>query len=401
MECLVISFTYPGEVRKVADRFKDLFSLCGIDFKVACCFFCYSLFGCKSLSELVKICPWSPSVSTLNRNLGGFRPNRAMKRLREQILKKYSDMNPNDFCYAVDDTANPRYGKTIFRSGRFGSSGGVYSGQKVLLIALVDIRRKIAFPLSYAFLTSKKDPNHTSAPEVAIHLFEEILQSKFPPLPVTADSWFDSFSFMFNLYALGLSYSGEIKSNRKVIALSGRKWKSLQQFFKGMDRRKAKKKYYSESTGLIRQLELPMKIIAVFNNKNDKKAFAYYVSTDDSLLGARLWKLSRARWCIECLFRDLKQNLSFGKLPCGGEGASDLSVCIPLILATSLRLDPEIWSAYSGATIGAKVKQFREDSLQSSIEFIARNPGDRKVTQFNTRRNSVNKKPTNRLAEAV
>lgn len=119
------------------------------------------------------------------------------------------------------------------------------------------------------------------------------------------------------------------------------------------------------------------------------------------MFGARLWKLSRARWCIECLFRDLKQNLSFGKLPCGGEGASDLSVCIPLILATSLRLDPEIWSAYSGATIGAKVKQFREKSLKSSIEFIALNPNNFKVAQFNSRRNCVNKKPTNRLAEAA
>lgn len=397
----MISFTYPDEVRKVADRFKDLFSICGIDFKIVCCFFCYSLFGCKSLSELVKICPWSPSVSTLNRSFVGFKPNRAMRRLREQILKKYPNMNPNDFCYAVDDTANPRYGKTIFKSGRFGSSGGIYSGQKVLLIVLVDIRRKIAIPLSYAYLTSRKDPNHIPATEVAINLFEEILESNFPPLPVTADSWFDSFSFMFNLYVLGLSYSGEIKSNRKVIAPSGRKWKSLQQFFKGMVRRKSKKKYYSESTGFIRKLELPVKIIAVFNNKNDKKAFAYYVSTDYSMIGARLWKLSRARWCIECLFRDLKQNLSFGKLPCGGEGASDLSVCIPLIPATSLRLDPEIWNAYSGATIGAKVKQFREGSLKKSIEFIAMNADARKVAHFNNRRSSVNKKPTNRLAEAA
>lgn len=397
----MVSFTYPEEVRKVVDRFKDLFSICGIDFKTAGCFFCYSLFGCHSLSELVKTCPWSPSVSTLNRNLSEFKPNRTMRRLREQILKKYPDMNPNDFCYAVDDTANPRYGKTIFRSGKFGSSSGIYSGQKVLLIVLVDIRRKIAIPLSYAFLSSKKDPGHIPATEVAINLFEEILDSNFPQLPVTADSWFDSFKFMYSLYAIGLSYSGEIKSNRRIIGLAGRKWKSLQQFFKGSDRSRTKKKYYSEGLGFIRKLDLPLKIIAVFNNKNDKAAFAYYVSTDESVVGVRLWKLSRARWCIECLFRDLKQNLSFGRLPCGGEGASDLSVCIPLILAASLRLDNEIWNTYSGATIGTKVKQFREESLKSSIDFIARNPKNFKVVQFNSRRSHVNKKPTNSPAEAA
>ncbi len=64
----------------------------------------------------------------------------------------------------IEESTNPRYGKTIFRSGRFGSSGGIYSGQKVLLIVLVDIRRKIAIPLSYAFLTSKKDLSHIPAP---------------------------------------------------------------------------------------------------------------------------------------------------------------------------------------------------------------------------------------------
>ncbi len=316
----MISFTVPNGIRKVSDRFKDIFSDCGIDYHELCCLFAYFLFSSKSLSCFVRLCAWSSSVSNLSRSSSLFKPNRAMKRLRERVLKKFLPyMNPKDFCYAIDDTSNPRYGKSIFRTGKFGGSGGIYSGQKVLVIVLVDIKNKISIPLSYAFLTSKKDPQHVPGHEVAITLFKEILDSKFPKLPVTADSWFDSFSFMLNLLTIGLHYSGEIKSNRKVKGIRGRVWKSLKNYFSSFDRKRVGPKYISESKVFIRKLSSTLKIIAVYNNKTEKKAFAYYVSTDLSIVGARLWKLSRARWCIECLFRDIKQNLSFGKLPCSGE----------------------------------------------------------------------------------
>jgi IS4 transposase len=55
--------------------------------------------------------------------------------------------------------------------------------------------------------------------------------------------------------------------------------------------------------------------LAVYNRRNGKNAFAYYVSTDLKMIGARIWEITRARWKIEWMFPDLKQNLSFGSLP--------------------------------------------------------------------------------------
>src|SRR5688572_30145872 len=98
----MLSFIVPGSIRKVADQYKDLFSDCGIGFSMLCALLCYFLFGAKSFSALVRMCPWAPSVSSLSRAAARFRPNRAMRRLRERVLKKYSHINNNDFCFAVD-----------------------------------------------------------------------------------------------------------------------------------------------------------------------------------------------------------------------------------------------------------------------------------------------------------
>jgi hypothetical protein len=403
-ECLVISFTVNKEIRKWCDRSKDLFSELDIGFKLQCALYGYFLFGANSLSDFSRLCPWSYSVSSLSRAVAKFNPNRTMRRMRSSILKKYGHMNPDDFCYAIDDTSNPRYGKTIFRSGRFGGSGGVYNGQKVLVIVLVNIKEGFALPLTYSFIASKKsDPeNYRPGHEVAIDLFCDILDSGYPPLPVTADSWFDSHEFMLNLQSIGLNYCGEIKSNRKVMGMSCRIWKTLKSFFKKKVRKKTKnKKFYSEEILEIRNFTHPIKCIAVFNGRSDKKAFAYYVSTDSTMAGATLWKLSRARWKIECLFRDMKQNLSFGQLPCSGPGGSDLSVCLPMILITSLRLNSETCKQGHLSTIGAQVKMIREASLSKGIEFIASRPTDELVVKFANRRSSINRKPTDRSAEAA
>ena len=402
--CLVISFTASKEIRKWCDRSKDLFSDLGIGFKLQCALYGYFLFGANSLSDFSRLCPWSYSVSSLSRGVAKFNPNRFMRRLRASVLRRYPDMNPDDFCYAIDDTSNPRYGKTIFRSGRFGGSGGVYNGQKVLVIVLVNIKEGFALPLAYTFIASKKsDPeNYIPGHELAIDLFCDILDSGFPPLPVTADSWFDSHEFMLNLQSIGLNYCGEIKSNRKVMGMSCLVWKNLKSFFKNKNRKKAKKKkFYSEELLEIRKFIHPIKCIAVFNHRSDKKAFAYYVSTDPTMAGATLWKLSRARWKIECLFRDMKQNLSFGQLPCSGPGGSDLSVCLPMILITSLRLNSETCKQGHLSTIGAQVKMIREKSLTKSIDFIAAKPNDELVLKIANRRSSINRKPTDKTAEAA
>ncbi|MDH4468304.1 MAG: hypothetical protein QE271_09610, partial [Bacteriovoracaceae bacterium] len=94
-------------------------------------------------------------------------------------------------------------------------------------------------------------------------------------------------------------------------------------------------------------------------------------------------------------------NLSFGQLPCSGPGGSDLSVCLPMILITSLRLNSETCKQGHLSTIGAHVKMIREASLIKSIDFIAAKPNDELVVKFSNRRRSINRKPTDEAAEAA
>ena len=120
------------------------------------------------------------------------------------------------------------------------------------------------------------------------------------------------------------------------------------------------------------------------------------------MTGARLWELSRARWKIECLFRDLKQNLSLARLPCGGKEAADLSVCLPLFLYTSLQLDPpEDWRLEKREPVGTMVKKIREFELERSLNLIVAKPKHEKVQILRARRSRVTQKPVNSTAGKV
>jgi hypothetical protein len=399
----VLSFTVPGGVRKVHDRFRSIFPTTGALAAYAnqCALYCFFLFGCTSLCALARSCPWSRSVSDLSRAVEQFPGDRFMRRLRASILRRYKgELRPEDFVFAVDDTSNPKYGKFIYRCAHWHDSKKPVLGQKVLVVVLVDARRGIALPLAYAFAIKKTEPDYKSMPDLALDLFADILASGFPKLEVTCDSWFDSTAFMRGLKSLGLVYAGEIKSNRVLKAGASPKvpWRKMPDFFEGRPRRgvrakaehpshrrrrgRKKMRFIVEETVMIRGYPDPVKVIAAYNRRRDKKAFAYHLSTDKLMTGARLWLLGRRRWCIEVMFRDLKQNLSFGRLPCTRKAGSDLAVAMPFAILVSLRLEPEIWgfAADDRRPIGALVAEIRERSLTQSFAVMLGRP-DSPVTE--------------------
>ena len=101
------------------------------------------------------------------------------------------------------------------------------------------------------------------------------------------------------------------------------------------------------------------KVISFYNNRRNKRGFAYYLSTDLSISGARMWMLSRARWSIECIFRTCKQNLSFGSLSCKSKNASNLAVEMPFYLYTSIALNPEDFGGKKGEPIDVILSRIR------------------------------------------
>ena len=408
----MISCNIPAGLRKLADRNKDLFEGRLAVFANICGLFSFYLPRCKSLSDLARRCPFTHSVSDLSRAVHAFDGPRFMRRLWASILRRYKGkaLDPEDFCYAIDDTDNPKYGKTTFRGGVWHGSKGKYRGQKVLVLVLVDINRGFAIPLSYAFVAKKDDEGYKPGWQLGLDLFESLLDEGFPALHVTADSWFDSVDFIKGLTALGLPFSGELKGNRLAKSNPGPrvKWQHFPKIFKEARRarlytrldnskikqRKKRAKCGAQKVVMIKGYKSPIKMLAVYNRLNGKNAFAYYATTDLSLTGARLWELSRARWKIECLFRDLKQFLSFGRLPSGGKEAADLAVCFPFMIYTSLRLDaPEYWGLEKLEAIGIMVGRLREKELNASIALITAKPGHLKVTKLRARRQRIHKKP--------
>ena len=417
----MIYTTVPTGVRALTDRFKDLFcigtagSYCNLS-----ALFCYFLLQKNSLSEFVRSCPWTHSVSDLSRSILCFDKNRFMRRLRHSILRRYNgQISPEHFCWAIDDTDNPKYGKTIFRSGPWYSSKGIYNGQKIMVLALVDIKRGIALPIAYAIASKKDDPYYRSGPDLAVDLLKSVLAENFPKLPAVMDSWFDSSDLMDKLKEIGITYAGEMKSNRNVKTNPGpfANWTKFSDVFANqkrfrtpcrldslkVKRRQKKAKCSSTILGYIKNRKSPLKMTAIYNRRNSKSAFAYYASTDLSMSGARIWELSRARWKIECLFRDLKQCLSFGHLPIGGEKAADLAVCLPFILLVSLRLDgSRYWNVTSDKSIGDMTDQIREIGLTKAIDHLTRGNDSALISRFKARRDKgrLNKKPVNVIAEA-
>jgi len=389
--------------------FKDLFETEGFGYVDACSFLCLFFLGSERLSELVRLCPWSSSISSLSRKAFRFNPNRFMRRNRERILKKLNLGNHGDFCFAVDDTGNPKYGDFTFGSAPFHASTGPYFGQKILVLVIVDLKTQQALPINYVFLTGKKDSHHVPGHFRAIELLKEALASGFPPLPVTSDSWFDSKEFIKSIHELGCTFAGELKATRlaRTNPGPGVRRSKLNTLFcnlinirlpqtRSQKCKEKRGKAFSQLILFITDLTLPLKTIAVYNRINGTTPFAFYATADTSMTGARFWRFSRARWAIEVLFRDLKQSLGFGSLTSGGEGGAHLAVCIPLILLTSRRLDTkEIWGGTKKETLGTIVKTQREVMLSKSIDMMVHNPNSTKILKLRARPKNPNKKPTN------
>lgn len=241
----------------------------------------------------------------------------------------------------------------------------------------------------------------------------EAIHSGFPPCPVASDSWFDSKEFIQSVYDLGCEFAGELKSTRNVKNNPGPKnpvakikyWfenhskKRLPQT-KFQKRFEKRGKAFSEDILYITGLGRPLKVIAVYNRLNGSSPFAYYATTDLSMTGSQLWKMSRARWAIEVMFRDLKQSLGFGRLTAGGEGGANLSICIPLILYTSMRIDSKkIWDCSEKDSIGSVVKGVQEVALSKSLDLIIHQPTGDKIQLLKARRKNPIKKPTNICGE--
>jgi hypothetical protein len=84
--------------------------------------------------------------------------------------------------------------------------------------------------------------------------------------------------------------------------------------------------------------------------------------------GAMIWQLSRARWGIETVFRNLKQYLGFGTLGSSSKEAAHLAICLPILIYVNFEFFPERYGLNEADTIGQKLdKMFLKNQADSII----------------------------------
>jgi len=415
----MISINVPNEIRKVADRYKDVFFDGSKNYNCICVLLCLHLFGLKSLSSAARELGWSQSVSSIQNNVQKFSANRFMRRLRSSILNKLkNEINDEDFCYAIDDTSNIKSGKKIFGIGSWGSSNkNIYRGQKIFILSLINKRKGYALPLHY-FICEKIDGKVIqSGHELTIKLLKDIFYEGYPILHIALDSWYDSVTLMKNLDELNVPFCIQTKDNRKVRHSTSSKvsWKDWKKLFKNKtkysikllktehQKKSRKTKYLKESFVYIKGRKSILKTISVYNKLTDSCHFSIYVTNDLKMSGAFLYELGRKRWFIEELFRNLKQKLSFGKLSCTGKVAADLSICLPFALIISLHLSPNELhqKKVQSITIGTKIEKIKAENFENSLSVIMNNPKHLNVKNLKARRriDRINQKPVNYFAE--
>jgi hypothetical protein len=380
---------------------------------------------CKSASEISRaVNDFNIYIDEIDCNGDLVKRNRFMRRCSASILKKFPNINEDDYVFALDDTGNPKYGNRQHGVGIWAnSSGGKYMGQKILVLALVNLKKKLAYPVAYCFLKKKIKNSleeHETGHEAGIRLLKETISNGFPKLPLVADSWFGSIKMAENVSRLGIDFVSELKSNRnmkenispfvqfkkapevfntleKVKTDSKRKYPDLHN-------KKNNIKYYSEKKIFLKNSNKAYKATAVYNKKSDKAPFSVYISTNIKRNGEWIWTLARARWAIECMFRVLKQDLSFGCLPSECKQGSDLSVCLPFALYIELCLrEKGFWGTemLKSGTIGTLVRQIRELNLNKTLEIITINKNHSCFKRLRGRRDitRINKKPVNSTSE--
>ena len=98
----------PLLARLIAGRYQDIFRDAGISHSMLCLLIVMTLSGIPVLSEFVRFVSFSPSVSTLSRNIGKFTEetmNRAQRRIAWSVLKQVK-RNKDDWIWVIDTTSN-------------------------------------------------------------------------------------------------------------------------------------------------------------------------------------------------------------------------------------------------------------------------------------------------------
>lgn len=413
----MIEFVVPRLVREIGDRYKDIAARNGIRNPCLYAYIGMLHTGSHSLCGFSRLAGWSQSVSTLSRSTHQF-----TEEIQEDFLRRHrwSLLNTirkesGDWTFVIDTTKNLKRTFGLEGLGLWGDSNAVvFEGQNLLVIAAIHIKTGAAIPLHVlpCLKPSERKDNETANHRV-IEILDKLSFEGWPKLHVVMDSWFDSAWLYEQLSSRGFTFVVQLKTIRKpkVNCSPNAKKHTFSEIFDNLERSltitgtrqtgEQNKKYCSERTIWIagsnkENKQIQLKVGAAYNDDEGGKAFGYYATNDLSKSGVWLWAMSRCRWNIETMFRDLKQHLGFGKFASKHANGSAIAIVIPIIILGHLRTRCGLTTP-----IGTLLARNRQTELIRNFNSIDSEITKHRVSIIKHRLNPVfaNKKPRSSAAE--
>lgn len=410
----------PKLIRDVSDEFKDLWKTRG-QYQVFTAVLCAAIFGIAGHSDVYRYIMFSPSVSSISElfavaNLAA----RLSRRHRRRLLRLLPQLqnNPSRYIWAIDDTIVPHYGPKIWGCYTWWDhvNDCYVNGHRILVVGIVDRKRRLLIPVLWEVLHrdlsellegAKPNANHEKHWQVALRLLLTAHQCGFPNVTVVADSGFACEELFDELTKRNIQFVMEIKCNRKV-ARHGRRTldESVTDFFAAHDRHivrhHGKVKFAAEAVVQLKDADVPIKVVAVANERDlDDKPFAYYVSNESAWNASRVWGLARDRWSIEVQFRELKQLFTLGEAAVRSQQAVETTISVAAIALTVIRLEQLAEAERNDnqyrwpRPAGSIVRDLQLNSLRDGVSKLASPHATDVRERFNSRLNyrNLNGKP--------
>ena len=174
------------------------------------------------------------------------------------------------------------------------------------------------------FFFGKEDPDFKSKIDLAAELVEDALAKKLKFSDVLFDEWYFANHFVEHIHQdLHLTWISEAATNR-VISYRG-KWIHADELVKLIPADKFRPVTVSASCGkektfwlksfrtMLKGIPFPLLVVVAKGSwsEDDKKGSHIFVTNHLSLSAEEVVARYALRWGIECIFRDLKENVAF------------------------------------------------------------------------------------------
>lgn len=317
------------------------------------------------------------------------------------VAKKSVDtcQKPMNTVLIIDDTTSPKTGKAIEFIGKvFDHTKHTYNlGMKVLTLGYWDGKSFIPLDFSIHNENGKKGLRGLKTKEIAnqftktrlstdasIKRTEEVTMSKldvaidmikravskgFKPKYVLADSWFITDDFIKSILKIckkpseTINVIGMMKTNR-IITVGGKNYKAntiSDVKAKEIVQCRSLKCQYIKVVMMYKDVEM----LGYFVRMNRNQDWTLLVCTDTRLNFITVMKTYQLRWSIEVFFKDIKQNLLFGKCQSTDFDAHIATISLCFMNYTLLTLIKRFNECES---VGIMFKRFKDTLLAHTLE---------------------------------